>query len=216
MNTDEPQENRHQPATGPKLASQLLSSTGLGSVVAKLNNPELADESIIDRFVRQPTPRQLPLELRKIFRIDPLVKFVSSLFTVGGILLAILLSTGGEVEGESTLAGSLLGVGISALGIGVLSLVNWFSYRQRKLLCQGRVIFGVIESVEESIFVSGNQRVYRIKFRQESDSAIIESKLKGTNAEQARQFLESAQVIRALQHPEDARKIILIDCYSIV
>lgn len=191
-----------------------ISNTLLGSLHG-LISPKLADRNDVETFLQQPPPRVIPGSLRRQFSANGFLLWFAIAMSAFGILVS---GVGASLDGDNPnsprlffliFGPSLLAVGI-AIAVGVIMLAR----RRLTLLKLGVVRSAIVTAVRESVFVSGNERVYGVTIQcLDEDEMTIETRLKGYPAHRARELQQMNAPIRVVQHPKNPTRVIPVDCY---
>ena len=181
---------------------------------AKLSGPlgriirsRLVTRQELDEFLAQPTPRQIPPKIKRqqTGGILFLCLWGAMFGGIGGIVLIGLLAAG-EWKG-SLFAGLFPLIGFSVL------FFAWRSHRRGvRLLRDGRVTDGKLESLEAtSMWVNGQQR-YRAKVQLPAiGSAERTFSIYGAAVRRAERCLAKAEPVRVLYLPDQPERATLVD-----
>jgi hypothetical protein len=155
--------------------------------------------------------------LRRIWKADLFLLGICSVFFLAGIVV-LLLGIFAQLTTQDRLIVCSLGLVVTLIFGTVIGIVKTLERRRFRLFSHGRILHGRIESIQESPWVNGNQRVYTAHFQIGDDvrGNMGSAKIQGIPAEQARRFAETGETIRILQDRDVQDRYLLADCYSVM
>lgn len=215
-------DGEHELDERPEISRQASSkdvfetATRMGGLIGNAIKRQMQSLSLtsdeLETFIGESTPRTIPPGMKRQVLGDnaPLV-FIGALFATIGLVAGILLLT--LMEGNKRLIGLPIMIFLPLIGGLMSGLTLRYRRRKSRLLREGLLTEGVIDSVKmTSVIVNGRMRSdVKITYSVDGRACHSQYNVYSPATEQARTFAASGETVRVLYDPVLPQHIICLD-----
>jgi len=183
-----------------------------GLLQRKLLETSCFDGQELDEFLTQPTPRSVPKCIASVFEGDRFLHVFCLLFGCAALAAAGILGMVLEPEPKRYLVQAVCGF-VAVVFLGGFAWLRSRAKRRRDLLRTGTVVAASVDRVDETSFVSGNERVYTAAVRLSESGRVINARVQGRAAGRLLDLAGGDQEVQVLQDQLDPEHVLVIGAY---